>query len=249
LPAALTGVDIRALLAGAACMDERTRTDDLANNAAYAAAAVQRILDEHGMHISVMMPYVSALRGLADWFCQLWAESLGKKYAVDGEIVHKGPTPVRALGVTDQHSQLQLYVEGPFDKVVTFLALDDFARTLTLPGAHGDLKHVGYLCGRTMNDLIEAERLATQTVLADLGRPNATIWLPRLDAFSLGQLFYMLELQTAMAGKLLRVNPFDQPGVQEGKLRTFALMDMPGQETLAATMRGRAKPSGRYVIG
>ena len=248
LPAAMTGIDIRELLRGAACMEDRTRSGDLWNNPAYAAAALQRILDERGKRISVMMPYCSQLRDVADWFRQLWAESLGKKTAVDGEVVHAGPTPVRALGVTDQHSQLQLYVEGPFDKVVTFVALDTFNETVALPPAFEDLHHVGYLGARTMNELIEAERLATQTVLTDLGRPNATLWLPRLDAFSVGQLLFMLEVQTAMAGKLLRVNPFDQPGVQEGKLRTFALMGMTGQEELRKKMKDRPRPNPRYVI-
>ena len=248
LPAAMTGIDVRELLRGAACMEDRTRSGDLWNNPAYAAAALQRILDERGKSISVMMPYSSQLRDVADWFRQLWAESLGKKTAVDGEVVHAGPTPVRALGVTDQHSQLQLYVEGPFDKVITFVALDVLNETVALPPACEDLDHVGYLGGRTMNELIEAERLATQTVLADLGRPNATIWLPRLDAFSVGQLLFMLEVQTAMAGKLLRVNPFDQPGIQEGKLRTFALMGMAGQEELRKKMKDRPRPNARFVI-
>jgi len=248
LPAAMTGIDIRELLRGAACMEDRTRTGDLWNNPAYAAAALQRILDERGKHISVMMPYSSQLRDVADWFRQLWAESLGKRSGVDGEVVHKGPTPVKALGVTDQHSQLQLYVEGPFDKVITFVALDQLDATVAMPPAFDDLEHVGYLGGRTMNELMEAERLATQTVLTDLTRPNATIWLPRLDGFCVGQLLFMLEVQTAMAGKLLRVNPFDQPGVQEGKRRTFALMGMRGYEKLRKEMEARRRPNPRYVI-
>jgi glucose-6-phosphate isomerase len=246
--AAMSGVDVRALLRGAACMDERTRTGDLWNNPAYAAAALLRILDERGKHVHVMMPYSSQLRDAADWFRQIWAESLGKKLGVDGAVVHKGPTPVKALGVTDQHSQIQLYVEGPFDKAVTFIAVDRFSATVSLPAAFEDLKHVGFLGGRTMNELIEAERKATETVLADVGRPNATLWLPRIDAFALGQLFYMLEVQTAMAGKLLRVDPFDQPGVEEGKRRTFALMGMPGFEKIRKDMEKRKGPNPRYVI-
>ncbi len=248
VPAAMTGIDIRGLLSGAACMEDRTRTGDLWNNPAYAAAALQRILDERGKHISVMMPYSSQLRDVADWFRQLWAESLGKKFGVDGEVVHAGPTPVKALGVTDQHSQLQLYIEGPFDKLITFVALDEFDETVAMPPAFDDLKHVGYLGGRTMNELIEAERLATQTVLTDLHRPNATIWLPKLDAFCVGQLLFMLEVQTAMAGKLLRVNPFDQPGVEEVKLRTFALTGMEGHSELRKKMKDRPRPNPRYVI-
>ncbi|KPL01736.1 MAG: hypothetical protein AMK75_04040, partial [Planctomycetes bacterium SM23_65] len=248
VPAAMTGIDIRGLLAGAACMEDRTRTGDLWNNPAYAAAALQRILDERGKHISVMMPYASQLRDVADWFGQLWAESLGKRLGVDGEVVHAGPTPVGAVGVTDQHSQLQLYVEGPFDKVITFVALDEFDGTVAMPPAFEDLEHVGYLGGRTMNELMEAERLATQTVLTDLHRPNATIWLPRLDAFCVGQLLFMLEVQTAMAGKLLRVNPFDQRGVQEGKLRTFALMGKTGHSELRKKMKDRPRANARYVI-
>jgi len=248
LPLAMVGVDVQGLLDGAACMEERTRTPDLWNNPAYAAAAVQRILDERGRHISVMMPYCSELRDVANWFRQLWAESLGKKHATNGEVVFRGPTPVRAVGVTGQHSQLQLYVEGPFDKQFTFLALDEFAEEVPLPAAFEEQEHVSFLCGRTMNELLEAERRATVTVLTDEKRPNATIHLPRLDAFSLGQLLFMLQVQTAMAGKLLRVNPFDQPGVQEGKLRTFALMGMEEHAELKKAMLNRPAPNPRYVI-
>ncbi len=248
VPAAIAGIDVRGLLTGAACMEERTRTGDLWNNPAYASAAVLRILDERGKHIHVMMPYSSQLRDVADWFRQIWAESLGKKLSVDGAVVHKGPTPEKSLGVTDQHSQLQLYTEGPFDKVVTFLAVDQFDATLAMPPAFEDLSHVGYLGGRTMNELIEAERVAVQAVLGDLGRPNATIHLPRVDAHALGQLLFMLEVETAMAGKLLRVNAFDQPGVEDGKVRTFGLMGLKGYEEFGRKMRERKKPQARYVI-
>ncbi|MFQ5862163.1 MAG: glucose-6-phosphate isomerase [Candidatus Brocadiales bacterium] len=229
LSAAVSGIDIEAILSGAAYMDNRCQSDDIKQNPALTNAVLQYVSYYKGRHISVMMPYSSKLEGVAEWFCQLWAESLGKKLSVDGEVVHCGPTPIRSLGPTDQHSQLQLYMEGPFDKVITFLAVGRFEPSIKIPIDVQD-KDLAHLTGHSLEELMEAERLGTQAALTESGRPNCTIYLPEISAFYIGQLLYFFELQTALAGKLFGVNPFDQPGVEAGKVNTNALLGKKGLE-------------------
>lgn len=229
LPLAAIGVDIRAVLAGAKAMAERVTLPGLTENPAYLNAALQYLAYRKGLHISVMMPYSDRLRDVADWYRQMWAESLGKKHSADGEVVHVGPTPIKALGTTDQHSQVQLYVEGPFDKVVTFLIPEDFGRDLTippLPAAPG----LSYLEGRSLGELITSEQRATAVALTKNGRPNCTITVPAVTPETVGAIIYMFEVQTLFAGGLFGVNPLDQPGVEEGKEFTYALMGRPGYE-------------------
>jgi glucose-6-phosphate isomerase len=229
LPAALVGIDIEALLAGAAAMDERCRTPDLADNPAALFAALQYLADTNaGAPVHVMMAYTDRLYSMADWFRQMWAESLGKRSSLGGEEVHRGPTPVKALGATDQHSQVQLYMEGPFDKTVTFLTAAEPADDLQIPAIYGDVDELGYLGGRTLGELLDAERQATSAALASAGRMNMTIQLPRVDARSLGELFMMLQVATVYAGGLYDVDPLDQPGVELGKQLTYALMGRSG---------------------
>jgi len=178
----------------------------------------------------VMMPYAHRLRHIADWFAQLWAESLGKRVNLDGEVVHVGTTPIKALGATDQHSQVQLYVEGPYDKLVNFIAVDEYTTTLPIPPAYPHLEGVAYLGDHTFNALIRAEQQATAIALSDAGRPNMTHHLPAINAFTLGQLLMLFEMQTAIAGALLNINTFDQPGVEAGKIATYALLGRTGFE-------------------
>lgn len=229
LSAAVSDIDIEAILSGAASVDKRCQSDNIRQNPALMNAALQYVSYNKGKHISVMMPYSSRLEGVAEWYCQLWAESLGKKLSVDGEVVHCGPTPVRALGPKDQHSQLQLYMEGPFDKIITFLAVERFASSLKIPNniPHKSLLH---LSGHSLEGLMEAERLGTQAALTEAGRPNCTIYLPEVSAFHIGQLLYLFELQTALTGKLFGINPFDQPGVEAGKTNANALLGKKGLE-------------------
>ncbi|MGR3309646.1 MAG: glucose-6-phosphate isomerase [Candidatus Brocadiales bacterium] len=251
LSAAVSGIDIEALLSGAARMDELCQTDDIYKNPALMNAVLQYISDKKkGKHITVMMSYAHALSGVGDWFCQLWAESLGKKYDLANKAVYTGSTPVRAVGVTDQHSQLQLYMEGPFNKVILFLATKKFTQTITIPprppllkggmtsstpslekgGGGGLEKELEYLGGHTLNDLMEAEMRGTQLALTENNRPNYTITLPEITPFTIGQLLYMLELQTAYTGKLYNINTFNQPGVEEGKVNAFAILGRKGFE-------------------
>lgn len=225
ISAAFTGIDIEKLLAGAAEMDKRCATDQLMENPAALYAAIQYLFYWLKRPMSVMMPYSNSLYGIADWYRQLWAESLGKKVNRRGETVQVGPTPIKALGTTDQHSQVQLYIEGPQDKIITFLSVDQFNNTVKIPSYD---KH--YLGGRTINELLKAEEEATRLALTQVGRPNLTISLPEVTPETIGQLLYVLELATAYAGELFDINAFDQPGVELGKQLTYALMGRAGFE-------------------
>lgn len=231
LSAAASGINIRKLLAGAAMMDEICRADDPMENPAALNALLHYLLDTRkGKRISVMMPYAHRLRDFADWYRQLWAESLGKEFSLDGTQVNAGQTPVKALGATDQHSQLQLYMEGPFDKVITFIGLEKYPKEIKIPRVFKEMEGIGYLGGHNLGNLIKAEQESTALALAKKARPNCTITLPKLDAFSIGQLIYMYEVQTAFAGALYNINPFDQPGVELGKRYASGMMGRKGYE-------------------
>ena len=246
LPAALIGVDVAGVLDGAAAMAKRCTADDLARNPAGAYALLQWLADTRsGAHIHVMMPYADALRDFAAWFVQLWAESLGK-ITPDGTSV--GPTPVAALGATDQHSQVQLFMEGPSDKTVTFIASADRAGDLEIPNAYPDVKDLAYLGGKTLGGLLDIERRATAGALAKRGRPNLTITLDRVDASHVGELILMLELATIYAGSLYGVNPLDQPGVELGKQFTYAMMGRPGSEAARREWDTLPRPDPRHAI-
>jgi glucose-6-phosphate isomerase len=226
LPAALMGIDVRALLSGAADMRQRCATPQLEQNPAGLWAVLQWLADTRGgKPIHVLLPYSDPLRDLALWFVQLWAESLGK---IQPGGAHVGPTPVPALGATDQHSQVQLFMEGPADKTVTFVAVETPDVDVTIPALHTDVPDLAYLAGHTLWELLNAERRATAGALASRGRPSATITLDRVDPWHLGGLMMFFEIATAFAGALYGVNAFDQPGVEQGKLFTYGIMGRPG---------------------
>ena len=234
LPAALIGIDIDALLAGARDMDERCSSTQLRENPAGLFAVLQYLADtEQRAPMHVMMSYSDRLYGVADWFRQLWAESLGKEKNRAGETVNVGPTPLKAMGATDQHSQVQLYMEGPYDKTITFLTVDQRGEDLEVPKAYEDMPELAYLGGHTMGELLSAERQATARALAHRGRMNMTLRLPRVDAGGIGQLLMMLQIATVYAGELYGVDPLDQPGVELGKQLTYGLMGRPGYQAEA----------------
>jgi glucose-6-phosphate isomerase len=186
--------------------------------------------------LSVMMPYSSRLKYISDWYVQLWAESLGKEYNRNGEKVNVGPTPIKALGATDQHSQIQLYNEGPNDKLITFIRVDNFENDLEIPRIF-EYTGIGYLGGKTINDLINAEADSTRVALADYNRPTMTINLEKVDEYNIAQLLYMLEVQTAIAGELYNIDAFNQPGVEQAKNYTYALMGRAGYEDSAQSLQ------------
>jgi glucose-6-phosphate isomerase len=224
LPAALIGIDTRQLLAGAGDMAGRCETDDLRRNPAGVFATLEWMADQQlGRHIQVLMPYSDLLRDLAAWFVQLWAESLGKEPAgTPGAGV--GPTPLAALGATDQHSQVQLFMEGPHDKTVAFVAVREPPADIVIPALHSDVPELGYLGGHHLGELLDIERRATAGALARRGRPNLTIEVDRVDPSHFGGLMMLFEIATIYAGTLYGVNPLDQPGVELGKQFTYAML-------------------------
>jgi glucose-6-phosphate isomerase len=237
LPAAALGIEPTELLEGAAAMDALCRRTDPRANPAYLFALVAHLLDAaRGKRIHVMMPYSRALRDVADWFRQLWAESLGKNSAV-------GPTPVVALGTTDQHSQIQLYNEGPLDKYVVFLECGRFRVDPRIPGVLPGDASPAFLQGKTFGEVLTAMKRGTEAALVQARRPNATLRLAEISARSVGALFYLLEAATLFAGRLYGVNPFDQPGVEAGKKTAFALLGRPGFSAPPAPAEDR-----RYVV-
>jgi glucose-6-phosphate isomerase len=224
-PAAMLGMDVDAMMAGCAAMDKRCSKPSLLENPAYLRAAVQYLMDvEKGKSMSVMMPYADGLRDIADWYCQLWAESLGKRLDLEGNEVFAGQTPIKALGATDQHSQVQLYREGPNDKIFNILEVRRFNTSLRIPDTLSSIKELDYLRNKSMNKLMSAELRGTMDALKASQRPVMRITLPRLNAYTVAQVLYLLEVETAMAGRLYNVNTFDQPGVEEGKKIARRLM-------------------------
>ncbi len=239
--AAMAGIDIDALLRGAASMDAPCSREVLLENpAALLAVLLVELGTNKGKPNHVMMPYRNPLYLLADWYRQLWAESLGKKASLTGETVYAGFTPIKALGTTDQHSQVQLYREGPNDKV---FCLVDVAPAVT-PASPGDkgllddlliprglgVDAIAYLEGRRMAELLAAEKRATEYALVESQRPNFTITLDTLDAYHVGAFIYLWEVVTSYAGLMLGINTYDQPAVELGKQATFGLMGRGGYE-------------------
>jgi len=239
LPFALVGLDIDRIMSGIKDMDLALKNTDIFENIAAQGALINYLMDcKLGKHISVMMPYSSKLKYISDWYVQLWAESLGKEYNKNGEKVNVGPTPVKALGATDQHSQIQLYNEGPNDKLITFIRVDNFDNTLEIPQIFG-YTGIGYLGGKTINALINAEADSTRVALADYNRPTITINIERVDEYNVAQLLYMLEVQTAIAGELYNIDTFNQPGVEQAKNYTYALMGRAGYEDSAQNLQAK----------
>ncbi len=237
LPFALVGIDIDEIVNGIKDMDLALKNTDIKENIAAQNALIHYLMDtKKGKHLSVMMPYSSRLKYVSDWFVQLWAESLGKNKDKDGNDVNIGPTPIKALGATDQHSQVQLYNEGPNNKLINFIRVGEFDTTLEIPNIY-EYTGIGYLGGKTVNQLINAEADSTRVTLADYNRPSVTITLPKVNGYFVAQLLYMLEVQTAIAGELYNINTFNQPGVEQAKNYTYALMGRAGYEESAHMLK------------
>lgn len=239
LPFALVGLDIDEITNGIKDMDLALKNTDIHENIAAQNALIHYLMDTKlNKNLSVMMPYSSRLKYVSDWYVQLWAESLGKNENLNGEHVHIGPTPIKALGATDQHSQIQLYNEGPNDKIITFIRVGEFDNTLEIPKIF-EYTGIGYLGGKTINNLMNAEADSTKVSLSDYARPTVTITLPKVDGYNIAQLLYMLEVQTAIAGELYNINTFIQPGVEQAKNYTYALMGRVGYEDSAKSLQAR----------
>jgi glucose-6-phosphate isomerase len=238
LPAALIGIDIRRLCKGAAQMTSLCWKPELEANIALRAAMMHHLIwTARRKPIQVAFPYSNQLWGAAFWFRQLWAESLGKAKDRRGKAVHVGQTPVAALGTTDQHSQVQLYMEGPNDKVYSFWAVARHADGVRIPKDKTGFEAFDYLGGRTLAELIDAERRSTAAALTAQKRPNCTFTLERVDEENIGAFLQMMEFQTAFVGEMLNINAFDQEGVELGKKFTFALMGRAGFDSFSQQFR------------
>jgi len=240
LPAAVVGVDLDRLLEGARSMRERCLVPSLRENPAGILATLLHAADvDRGQRVHVFMPYSDRLQGLALWFQQLWGESLGKRAPADGSPGAEagtrddggvGPTPVAALGAVDQHSLLQLLMDGPRDKVVTFVRVRSRDEPLPIPRSHPHRPMLSRLGGHSLAELLDTELRATAEALRRGGRPSLTLEMDRLDAHGMGELFMLWQVAAILAGALYGVNPLDQPGVELGKRLTLGLLDPGGEE-------------------
>ena len=223
LPAALLGMKTTQLMAGAADMEKRCRASNLLENPGAVFGTLQWLADTTmGRGIHVLMPYSDTLRDLAPWFVQLWAESLGKHRVPDDTGF--GPTPLAARGASDQHSQVQLFMEGTPNKTVSFIQVGEHPVDVAIPKLHQDVPELAYLGGHHLGELIDIERKATAGALARRGRPNLTIHADRADAWHVGAILMLLEVATIYAGHLYGVNALNQPGVELGKQFTYAML-------------------------
>ncbi|HEX3927433.1 MAG TPA: glucose-6-phosphate isomerase [Gemmatimonadales bacterium] len=229
VPAVLVGIDCAALLAGAEEAVKAGAADTLeANDAARWAAWQWQAQVSRAANVHIVMPYSDRLRQFSEWYRQLWAESLGKRKDREGRDVFRGPTPVGAVGTTDQHSQVQLFIEGPFDKTITFIRVLDTATLLPIPSRPGLDAELSYLPGKTLGALLDAEMIASREALRSQGRMSMTLEVGTVDARHLGRLMMFFQIATGYAGIWYDVNPFDQPGVELGKVLTFKAMGRSG---------------------
>jgi len=213
-PAACLGIDIEGILDGARAMAKRCLTIDLETNPAYRNIAVHEILySKKGKSISVMMPYADRLSLFAEWYIQLIAESLGKSGS--------GQTPLKAVGATDQHSQVQLYMDGANDKIITFLGVEQFEKGTYITQVMDSFDH---LKGHQLVDILNASLRATASAMSHAHRPNIKITLKKVTPQAMGELFMLYEIQSALTGALRHINPFDQPGVELGKKLTKKIL-------------------------
>jgi glucose-6-phosphate isomerase len=228
-PAAFAGIDVYALAGGASLAADDFDLNGTGSTAAAVSAAFTSRFATHPVH--VFMPYTDLLWETALWFSQLWAESLSKARDLDGSPAAAGQTPLACRGPADQHSLLQLFMEGPPDKAVTIVTVDDDAGKDGEGAADGffsGYSSTGYLCGRSPDILRNTEASATGMALQERGLPVDYIRLSRLAPGTMGRLLMVLETATALTGFSLNVNPMDQPGVERSKVLTYGAMGRPG---------------------
>jgi len=230
LPAELAGISSRKIIKGAESALTKVMDKNILNNPSALIAVILLEFFKRGKNIYVMFPYSSRLYLLADWFRQLWAESLGKKYDRDGKEIKWGQTPVKALGAVDQHSQVQLYIEGPNDKVFGFIEVVNKRKDISIPDILKDYSSTSYLRGHKISELIDSEKKGTELALAKNGRPSFTYRFEKISPETIGEFFIMMEMQTAIAGEILNINTYDQPGVELGKKLTYAFLGRKGYD-------------------
>lgn len=224
LPAKLIGIDIEELLEGARDMRDAFKSENGDENTPFKLATIQYLLYKKGKSMNVLTPYAQKLIRLSDWYRQLLAESVGKKENNDGETVNVGITPVSALGATDQHSQSQLYNEGPNDKFHLFIKVNNMGMDVAIPMIYSEEESLQYLKDISFNKLIHTEMEGTVGALTQNDRPSVTLEVEEVNARALGELFLLFEGATAFLGEFFNINAFDQPGVELSKNITKQLL-------------------------
>lgn len=241
LLAEVIGIDSDEMIKGARDIHKKCSDAEIWRNPAYLFGVLLYLMErEEKKSINVMAPYADGLKPLAEWFCQLWAESLGK--------VGMGLTPYPSLGTTDQHSQLQLWMDGPEDKVIIFIRVENYTVDVEIPEVFQDMDGLNYLGGHTLSELIKSEQESTELALTKIKRPNMTIRIPKIDAYHMGQLFHFFEIATAFTGFLYGINPFNQPGVEEGKNFTYGMMGRKGYEAKKEEVKKAREKKMRWKV-
>lgn len=236
----IIGIDSFSILEGAKEISNRALSEDLNENSMACLASCLYLADvAKERKIIVFLPYSDRLKSLSEWFCQLWAESLGKE--------GKGTTPYPSLGTTDQHSQLQMWMEGPEDKLILFLSLERHDFQEEIPEEFHDIEGLRFLGGHTLEELMNTEQLATEMALWQSKKPNLKITIPKINPYYIGQLFQFLQTTTAMTGLLYEINPFNQPGVELGKRFTYGAMGKRGFESEGDEVKKYLKKK-RFII-
>jgi len=225
-PASFAGIDVKSLICGARVIADDFRKRGSSSVAARIAAAFLHNFSEYPVH--VLFPYNDRLFAAALWFSQLWAESLGKKNNLSGDTVNLGQTPLACRGPADQHSLVQLFMDGPPDKTVTMITTPPDRDAPGLPGGFEGYSSISYLKGITTDDLRDAEASATGKALEENGLPVSYIGLKSLDERAVGELLMAFEIATVLTGLALDINPLDQPGVERGKILTYETLNRPG---------------------
>ncbi|MFO7880962.1 MAG: glucose-6-phosphate isomerase [Kosmotogaceae bacterium] len=225
LSAMAEGIDIEGLYDGARkAMNKYLSCEKPEKNPLIVSALIFYTAITQNKNITVMMSYSERLYKLADWFRQLWAESLGKRYNLNGKEINTGQTPIKALGAVDQHSQIQLYNEGPRDKIITFLKVKKFDDEVKIPGCEKVPEDLQYLSSSDFSTLINRELEGTAEALTNNRVQNMTIIFNNINEELIGEFIVLYELLTAIMGKLLNIDPYNQPGVELGKKITRVLM-------------------------
>jgi glucose-6-phosphate isomerase len=230
LPLSFLKINPEEVVKGAREIEEKVISPKPEENPALFSALVYLLFYKKGKNMQVIMPYSSKLEKLAEWYCQLWAESLGKKYTREGKEINWGQTPINVMGTKDQHSQIQLYMEGPCDKIITFWEIESYKNDIQIPNLPVKFPSIEYLENKKLSQIFHAEKKATEIALAKNNRPSVSFILPELNPYYIGQFILILEMQTALTGEILNINPFDQPGVELGKKYASALLDRKGYQ-------------------
>lgn len=221
LPAALLGLDLKEMQRGIKDIKGDVLNLDIEKNPAAQNALIHTaMMQDKGKSVATMLPYSAKLKALGDWHAQNWGESLGKKKNIYGKIVYAGQTPTSIPMPMGQHSQVQLFNEGPNDKLFSFIHIKEPQRQAKVPSAMSEIEKLKFLADKSFTEITDAQFNGTRGAFIENKRPSVTYTLPKLDAYHLAQLMYTLEIQTALTGHLLEVNPFDQPGVETGKTLT-----------------------------